>query len=160
MVRIASRIGPDLVTLVPEKREEVTTEGGLDAAGQVRSLTRVVRRLQKAGIKVALFVDPVQRQVRASRETGAEAIEINTGKYSEAAGDRASRELEKIRSAAALGAGMGLRVHAGHGLNYRNVFPIIAIEEIEELNIGHSIVSRAVFVGLEKAVREMKALLP
>lgn len=160
MIGIASRVGPELATLVPEKRIEITTEGGLDVAGQIRTLGRAVTRLRKAGIRVALFIDPVPRQVRASRETGADAIEINTGKYSESGGERASKELGKIRRAAALGAEMGLHVHAGHGLNYRNIFPVIDIEEVEELNIGHSIVSRAVFVGLERAVREMREILP
>ena len=160
MVRIASRILPEMVTLVPEKRLEITTEGGLDAAGQLRHLAGVVRRLQKKDIRVALFVDPVPRQVRASAETGADAIEINTGKYSESRGEKAEREMNKIRRASALGAEAGLAVHAGHGLNYRNVFPVAAVLEVEELNIGHSIVSRAVFVGLEMAVREMRDLLP
>ena len=160
MVRIASRILPEMVTLVPEKRQEITTEGGLDAAGQLRQLTGVVRRLQKKGIRVALFVDPVLRQVRASAEAGADAIEINTGRYSESRGEKAEREMDKIRRASALGAEAGLAVHAGHGLNYRNVFPVAAVPEVEELNIGHSIVSRAVFVGLEMAVREMRDLLP
>jgi pyridoxine 5-phosphate synthase len=160
MVRIASRILPEMVTLVPEKRQEITTEGGLDAAGQLRQLAGVVRRLQKKDIRVALFVDPVLRQVRASAETGADAIEINTGKYSESRGEKAEREMDKIRRASELGAETGLAVHAGHGLNYRNVFPVAAVPEVEELNIGHSIVSRAVFVGLEMAVREMRDLLP
>jgi pyridoxine 5-phosphate synthase len=109
---------------------------------------------------VALFVDPVLRQVRASGETGAEAIEINTGRYAESRGARAEREMEKIGRAAALAAEEGLRVHAGHGLNYHNVFSVADVPEIEELNIGHSIVSRAVFVGMETAVRQMRELLP
>jgi len=160
MVRIARRVQPDLATLVPEKRQEVTTEGGLNAAARKTALGRTVRSLQKAGIRVALFIDPLPRQVEASAEIGAEAIEINTGRYAESRGEKALRELAKIRRAAALGAGMALHVHAGHGLNYRNVIPIAAIAEIEELNIGHSIVSRSVFVGLERAVREMRDLVP
>ena len=160
MVKIARRVGPELVTLVPEKRQEITTEGGLNAAAQVGTLGKITRRLQRAGIRVALFVDPVARQVKASREAGADAIEINTGAYSEAEGEEGLRELAKIRRAAALGAELGLHVHAGHGLTYRNVGPVASIEEIEELNIGHSIVSHAVFVGLERAVREMRDLLP
>ncbi len=160
MVKIARRVGPELVTLVPEKRREITTEGGLNAAGRLPALRKTVTGLQRAGIRVALFIDPLPRQVRASGESGADAIEINTGRYSESRGEEALRELAKIRRAAALGAELALHVHAGHGLNYRNVFPISAIEEVEELNIGHSIVSRAVFVGLERAVREMRELLP
>jgi pyridoxine 5-phosphate synthase len=160
MVRIARRTGPELVTLVPEKRQEITTEGGLDAAAQVAPLKKITARLRRAGIRVALFIDPVARQVKASGEIGADAIEINTGAYSEAAGEEALRELAKIRRAAALSAELGLHVHAGHGLTYRNVGPVASIEEIEELNIGHSIVSHAIFVGLERAVREMKELLP
>ena len=160
MVRIARRTGPELVTLVPEKRQEITTEGGLDAAAQVAPLKKITARLGRAGIRVALFIDPVARQVKASGEIGADAIEINTGAYSEAAGEEALRELAKIRRAAALSAELGLHVHAGHGLTYRNVGPVASIEEIEELNIGHSIVSHALFVGLERAVREMKELLP
>lgn len=160
MIRIARRVRPELVTLVPEKRQEITTEGGLDVVRQRRPLTTAVRRLQEKGMRVALFVDPVLRQVRASGETGAEAIEINTGGYAESRGARAEREMEKIRRAAALAAEEGLRVHAGHGLNYRNVFSVADVPEIEELNIGHSIVSRAVFVGMETAVRQMRELLP
>jgi len=160
MGRIARRIGPDLATLVPEKRREITTEGGLDVARQVRHLAGTVAKLRKSGIRVALFVDAEERQVRASRETGADAIEINTGRYAESRGERAKREVEKIARAALLGAELGMAVHAGHGLNYRNVFPVAAIEPVEELNIGHSIVSRALFVGLERAVREMRQLLP
>lgn len=159
MIRIARRVRPELVTLVPEKRQEITTEGGLDVVRQRRPLTTAVRRLQEKGMRVALFVDPVLRQVRASGETGAEAIEINTGGYAESRGARAEREMEKIRRAAALAAEEGLRVHAGHGLNYRNVFSVADVPEIEELNIGHSIVSRAVFVGMETAVRQMRELL-
>lgn len=160
MVRIARRTGPELVTLVPEKRQEITTEGGLDAAGQVAQLKKITARLGRAGIRVALFIDPVARQVKASGEIGADAIEINTGGYSGAVGEKGMRELAKIRRAAALSAELGLHVHAGHGLTYRNVGPVASIEEIEELNIGHSIVAHALFVGLERAVREMRELLP
>jgi len=160
MVRIARSLKPELATLVPEKRLEITTEGGLDVAASAGKLRRTVLRLQEAGIRVALFVDPVVRQIRACSGTGADAIEINTGRYSESAGARAARELDKIRRAAALAAESGLAVHAGHGLNYRNVHPVAGVPEIEELNIGHSIVSRAIFTGLERAVREMRGLLP
>lgn len=160
MVKIALRIKPEAVSLVPEKRQEVTTEGGLNAARQVPALSKVVKRLGKAGIGVALFVDPEQRQIRASRETGAAAVEINTARYSESSKDDLPGALDKIRNAAALGKELGLKIYAGHGLNYHNVLPVAAIEEIEELNIGHSIISRSVFTGLENAVREMRALLP
>lgn len=160
MIRIARRVKPELATLVPEKRQEITTEGGLDAASSAAALGRTVRSLQAAGIRVALFVDPVIKQVLASVETGAEAIEINTGRYSESQGGAAERQLDKIRRAASLAAEKGLAVHAGHGLSYFNVHPVADIPEIEELNIGHSIVSRAVFTGLERAVREMRELLP
>lgn len=160
MVRIAKRIRPELATLVPEKRQEVTTEGGLDVASSAASLRRTVRNLQGGGIRTALFVDPVLKQVEASAATGAEAIEINTGRYSEAKGAAVERELGKIRKAASRAAALGLAVHAGHGLNYLNVHAVAAVPEIEELNIGHSIVSRAVFTGLERAVREMREILP
>jgi pyridoxine 5-phosphate synthase len=159
MLRIARRIRPELATLVPERREEVTTEGGLDAARQLRGLARATAALQRSGIRVSLFVDPDPRQVLAAAKAGAEAVELNTGRYAEARGKAVARELEKLREAAALAAGEGLRVYAGHGLNYQNVLAVRDIPEVEELNIGHSIVSRAVFVGLERAVREMKALL-
>jgi len=160
MVRIARRIRPELATLVPEKRLEITTEGGLDAAGQVRPLAKVTASLQRAGIRVSLFVDPVPAQVLASRAAGADAIELNTGRYAEARTRRAAAaELEKLRAAASLAAEQGLAVFAGHGLNYHNVLPVRAIPELEEVNIGHSIVARALFTGLERAVRDMVALL-
>jgi pyridoxine 5-phosphate synthase len=160
MVRVARRVRPELATLVPEKRQEITTEGGLDAAGQVRPLGKVVASLQRAGIRVSLFVDPAPAQVLASRAAGADAIELNTGRYAEARTRRAAAgELEKLRAAAALAAGQGLAVFAGHGLNYHNILPVRAIPELEEVNIGHSIVARALFTGLEQAVRDMVALL-
>jgi len=160
MVRIARRIRPELATLVPEKRQEITTEGGLDAAGQVRGLSRVAAALRRAGIRVSFFIDPVPAQVLASRAAGAEAVEFNTGRYAEARGRRAAAaELEKLRSAASLAAEQGLAVFAGHGLNYHNILPIREIPELEEVNIGHSIVSRALFTGLERAVRDMVELL-
>jgi pyridoxine 5-phosphate synthase len=160
MVRVATRIRPELATLVPEKREEITTEGGLNVKRLAKPLARVISRLQEGGIRVALFIDPEPPQVLASRKVGAEAIEINTGRFSEARGPGVQGELEKIADAARLGAEHGLRVHAGHGLNYHNIFLVREIREIEECNIGHSIVSRAVLVGLERAVREMRDLLP
>ena len=160
MVRVARRIRPELATLVPEKRQEITTEGGLDAAGQARSLAKVTASLQRAGIRVSLFVDPVPAQVLASRAAGADAIELNTGRYAEARTRRAvAAELEKLRAAASLAAEQGLAVFAGHGLNYHNLLPVRAIPELEEVNIGHSIVARALFTGLERAVRDMVELL-
>lgn len=158
MVRIARRIRPELATLVPERREEITTEGGLDAVRQARALAKVVRDLQRDGIRVSLFIDPEPAQILASVKTGAEAVELNTGRYAEARGKDVARELEKLRETASLAAGEGLKVYAGHGLNYHNILPFREIPEVEEVNIGHSIVSRAVFVGLERAVREMAAL--
>jgi pyridoxine 5-phosphate synthase len=160
MVRVARRIRPELATLVPEKRQEITTEGGLDASRQVRALAGVAAALRRSGVRVSFFVDPVARQVTASREAGADAVELNTGQYAEARTREAVlAELEKLRAAAGLAAEQGLAVFAGHGLNYHNILPIRAIPELEEVNIGHSIVSRALSTGLERAVRDMVELL-
>ena len=160
MVRIARRFRPELATLVPEKREEITTEGGLDAAGQARGLAKVAAALRRSGIRVSFFIDPVPAHVLASRAAGADAIEFNTGQYAEArTRGAAAAELEKLRAAASLAAEQGLAVFAGHGLNYHNILPIRGIPELEEVNIGHSIVSRALFTGLERAVRDMVELL-
>ncbi len=159
MVSIASRIGPDQVTLVPERPNEITTQGGLDVVSNADAIRRAADRLHQARIKVSIFIDPVAAQVRASREMRADAIEINTGAYADARpSDRAGR-LEQVRAAVAEGVSAGLEILAGHGLTYVNVRPIAAIPEIVELNIGHSIISRAVLVGLDRAVREMIALL-
>lgn len=154
MISIALRLRPQQVTLVPERREEVTTEGGLAVAERPQAVRDSVSRLRAAGIRTSLFIDPDEEAVRASRDLGAEAIELHTGEYSRAS-DR-SAALDAIRKAARLGRELGLAVHAGHGLTVDNVGPVAAIAEIEELNIGHSIVSRAVFVGLEAAVREIR----
>ncbi len=160
MVGIACRHRPHSATLVPERREEVTTEGGLDVHGQVDAVTRAVGELAGAGIRVSLFIDPEDRQVEAAVLTGAAAVELHTGAYCEAWGTPgAGAELERLRRAAARAAGLGLAVHAGHGLNVRNVGPVARIPEVEELNIGHSIVGRAIFVGLRRAVAEMKEIL-
>jgi pyridoxine 5-phosphate synthase len=159
MTRIAARIAPDQVTLVPEKPQELTTQGGLDVAANRRSVAAAVRKLVAAGIHVSIFIDPDPAQVSASHAAGAEAIEINTGGYADAApADRPAR-LEAVRLAAEEAAAQGLEVLAGHGLTYVNVRPIVAIPEIVELNIGHSIIARAALVGLDRAVREMVALL-
>ncbi len=160
IVGIALKIKPDQATIVPEKREEVTTEGGLDAAGNLARVTEVTKRLQDSGVIVSLFIDPEREQVEASREAGAEAVEFHTGCYADATTpDDAKAELAKLCSAAELARTLGLHVHAGHGLTYLNVRPVAEIASVEELNIGHSIIARAVLVGLDKAVREMKALI-
>lgn len=162
MVAFAEELGPMAVTLVPERREEITTEGGLslggDAAGRIGP---ALERLRAAGVKTALFVDPDPDTLHRSRELGTDAIELHTGEYANAwrPGRGAMAELDRLQEAASLGRILELDVHAGHGLTYENVVPVAAIEEIEELNIGHSVVGRAVFTGLEAAVREMKAIL-
>lgn len=159
MTRHALTLKPDDVCLVPERREELTTEGGLDVAAHGRQLRDVVSGLRGAGIRVSLFVDPDLKQLEASRELGADGVEIHTGAYCNAAGARAEQELEAVRQAAASAAALGLEVHGGHGLNTGNAAPIAAIEEMVELNIGHSIVARAIMVGMVEAVKEMKALI-
>ena len=159
MVDIALAIGPDMVTLVPEKREEVTTEGGLDVAAQLTVLTPMVDRLQQKGIPVSLFVDPETSQLEACSSSGARWVELHTGTYAEASWADQPGELARITEGAATARHLGLRVNAGHGLTYQNVEPIAAIPGMEELNIGHTIVARAVAVGLQQAVREMKALI-
>jgi pyridoxine 5-phosphate synthase len=149
---------PGQVTLVPEKREEVTTEGGLAlTAGSGRAALEVaVARLGDAQIRTSLFIDPDAEAIRASVDLGVQAVELHTGEYANARGGARAEQLSRLKRAAALGASLGLAVHAGHGLTYLNVAPVAAIPEIEELNIGHSIVSHALFVGMERAVREMK----
>lgn len=152
---------PSQATLVPERREEVTTEGGLDVGPEARErVGPAVVRLRAAGIRTSLFVDPTPDAVRAAADLGAEAVELHTGEYAEARTlEERRRQLERLRKAAGLGREAGLDVHAGHGLTYQNVGPVAGIPECEELNIGHSIVSRAVLVGMERAVREMKELV-
>ena len=159
MVAIALEIKPDMVTLVPERREEVTTEGGLDVAGQRSQLSAVVEQLQSNEIPVSLFVDPDAEQLQACRDSGARWVELHTGTYAEAAWTEQTQELARIIEGCATARSLGLRVNAGHGLTYQNVEPIAAIEGMEELNIGHTIVARALVVGLEQAVRDMKALI-
>jgi pyridoxine 5-phosphate synthase len=155
----ALEIRPDMVTLVPERREEVTTEGGLDVASQVAALGGLVERLQGNGIGVSLFVDPVTSQLDACCATGARWVELHTGSYAGASWTDQVAELERLQRASTLARQLGLRVNAGHGLTYANVEPVAAIEGMEELNIGHSIVARALAVGLTAAVREMGALV-
>jgi len=159
MIRIASEVRPQDCCLVPESREEVTTEGGLDVRAQQVRIDEAYRALAAAGVRVSLFIDPDTAQIEAARRVGAPVIELHTGTYANASGAERAHELERIRSAAALGASLGLVVNAGHGLNYHNVEPIAAIREIVELNIGHAIIARAVFDGLPRAVREMKDLM-
>jgi pyridoxine 5-phosphate synthase len=159
MIRIASEVRPQDCCLVPESRQEVTTEGGLDVRAQGARIGDACRALAAAGVRVSLFIDPDTAQIEAARRVGAPVIELHTGTYANASGAARVHELERVRSAAALGASLGLVVNAGHGLNYHNVEPIAAIREIVELNIGHAIIARAVFDGLPKAVREMKDLM-
>ena len=159
MEAIARRIKHDMVTLVPERREEVTTEGGLDVAGQLEALKALVTNLQAAGIPVSLFVDPDDIQLEACKATGARWVELHTGTYAEASWDRQPDELARLTEATVLARSLGLRVNAGHGLTYQNVEPVAAIEGMEELNIGHTIVARALAVGLQAAVSEMRSLV-
>jgi pyridoxine 5-phosphate synthase len=159
MQRIAIDAKPNIATLVPEKREELTTEGGLEVVSRVSFLKEYVARLQERGIVVSLFIDPDEKQIAASKKTGTDWVEIHTGAYANALGKARERELLKINECAKLAASLGLRVCAGHGLNYVNVRWIARIPEVEELNIGHSIISRAALIGIEQAVREMKQLI-
>jgi pyridoxine 5-phosphate synthase len=160
VIEIACRVRPDQATLVPERREEVTTEGGLDVAGNRAAAADAIRRLRDAEIIVSLFLDPDPRQIEAARELAADAVELHTGRYANAATDaERAAELASLSSAAALVRRNGMTLHAGHGLTYRNVQPVARIEGMSELNIGHSIVARAVMIGFQHAVREMKQLI-
>lgn len=160
IVAIACQVRPDQATLVPERREEITTEGGLDVAGQMTRMADTVARLREAGIAVSLFLDPHPRQIEAAAELQADAVELHTGQYANAAhGAEQAKQLRAVAEAGALVRRLGMALHAGHGLTYRNVQPIAAIEGMHELNIGHSIISRAVLVGMVEAVREMKRLI-
>lgn len=157
IIDIACIVRPDQVTLVPERREELTTEGGLDVLRHHETVANAIRRLQHAEIAVALFIDPDPTQIDASKRLGAVAVELQTATYSESTGQNATdRQLAVLEKATAHARSQGLHVHMGHGLNYTNVKPIVRIQGVEELNIGHSIVSRAVLVGMDRAVREMK----
>lgn len=160
IIKFALDIQPDMVTLVPEKRKELTTEGGLNVAGQKKKLKMVIDRMNDAGIPVSLFVDPDSRQIGAAKDAGATFVEIHTGRYSDAAGEEErDQEFELIASAAEEAYEAGLRVNAGHGLNYFNTGRIAALDTIEELSIGHAIMARAIMVGLDQAVREMLGLM-
>lgn len=160
VTRIALDVRPDQATLVPERREEVTTEGGLDVVAQRDRVAACIERLKAAGIEVSLFVDPVEEQIAVARDLNADAVELHTGRYADArtTADRLA-ELQTLKSAARAALDLGLTLHMGHGLTYRNVRPIARIPGVSELNIGHSIVARAVMVGFERAVREMKQLV-
>jgi len=159
MVRIALAHRPHAACIVPEKREERTTEGGLDAAGLHNHLAPVVSRLQEAGIRVSLFIAPDERQLEAALRLGAPVVEFHTGEYAHAEGEQVAIELKRIADMAALAAKNGIEPHAGHGLTFDNVQPIAAIPQLAELNIGHYLVGEAVFVGLEAAVRQMRELM-
>jgi pyridoxine 5-phosphate synthase len=159
IVAIACQEKPDQATIVPERREEVTTEGGLDVATHRIVTARAIERLKAAGIEVSLFLDPDPRQIELAQQLGAEAVELHTGQYALARGAAQHEQLVALANAGKLICDLGLRLHAGHGLNYHNVIPVARIARMHELNIGHAIVSRAVFVGLERAVREMKQLV-
>jgi pyridoxine 5-phosphate synthase len=160
MVKIAYEVKPDLVTLVPERREELTTEGGLDVTGQREALAQVIRHLKDGEIQVSLFIDPDLDPVRAAHRLNADRVELHTGRYCEARNARErSRELTRVVDAARTASKLGLGVAAGHGLNYENVEAIARIPEIDELNIGHAIVARAVLVGMDRAVRDMLGLM-
>jgi len=157
VLKFAMKLKPHAVCLVPEKREEVTTEGGLDVAGSKKKVAEAVKVLCAAGIAVSLFIDADPKQIRAAAETGAPFIEMHTGRYAEARSEKdIAKTMLQLQEGAALAQKLGLRVNAGHGLNYRNVAPVAIIPGMEELNIGHAIVARAIFTGMREAVREMK----
>jgi pyridoxine 5-phosphate synthase len=159
MARVALQIRPDQVTLVPERPQELTTEGGLDVVLQAAAVKDFIRQMHEAGVRVSIFLDPDADQVRKAKAVGADAVEINTGRYADASADARPAELTRIAEAARVAARHDLEILAGHGLNYTNVIPIVTIAEIVELNIGHSIVARAALVGMDRAVRDMVALL-
>lgn len=159
MVGIAIGVRPHDCCLVPEKRTEITTEGGLEVASDLERVSAGVKKLGAAGIRVALFIAPDLAQIEAAKRSGAPVIELHTGTYADATGPAQARELERLSTAAKRAANLGLEVHAGHGLTYNNVVPVASIPEIVELNIGHCIIARAIFTGLERAVADMKALM-
>ena len=159
MLTIACQVKPHDVCLVPEKREEVTTEGGLDVVIHFVAVKTATQQLQAAGIRVSLFIDPEEKQIQAAKDAGATVVELHTGRYADLSGVEQSSEIERIRKAAQFGKSLGLRVNAGHGLNESNVLPIAAIAELSELNIGHAIVAQALFKGWQKAIMDMKALM-
>jgi pyridoxine 5-phosphate synthase len=159
IVQIACEVLPEQATLVPERREEITTEGGLDVLSNLDAVRRATDRLAEAGIAVSLFLDPNPRQIEAAADLGARAVELHTGQYASARGAELQRQLEQLIDAGRRVRQLGMALHAGHGLNYHNVVPVARIDDMHELNIGHSIISRAIMTGLERAVREMKQLI-
>lgn len=159
MIDIACQVKPHDVCLVPEKREEVTTEGGLDVLRYFDAVKAATTRLKDAGIRVSLFIDPEENQIQAAKDVGATVVELHTGRYADLSSGEQAQELERIRKAAQFGKRIGLRVNAGHGLHEGNVQPIAAIAELSELNIGHAIVAEALFKGWQKAITDMKALM-
>ncbi|MBU3577036.1 pyridoxine 5'-phosphate synthase [Polynucleobacter sp. UK-Kesae-W10] len=159
MIEIACQVKPQDVCLVPEKREEVTTEGGLDVLGHDEVVKSATQKLQAAGIRVSLFIDPEEKQIQAAKDVGATVVELHTGRYADLSGHDQQSELERIRKAAQFAKSLGLRVNAGHGLHEGNVMPIAAITELSELNIGHAIVAEALFKGWQNAIENMKALM-
>jgi pyridoxine 5-phosphate synthase len=159
IVGIACQLKPEQATIVPERREEVTTEGGLDVLAHSAATTKAIERLRAAGISVSLFLDPDLRQIELAKQLGADAVELHTGQYALSRGAAQQDQLVALTTSGKLICDLGMHLHAGHGLNYHNVVPVARIPAMRELNIGHSIVSRAVLVGMERAVREMKALV-
>ncbi len=159
IVKIACRIKPEKACLVPERRKELTTEGGLDASGQVKQVSKVVKQLQRNGIIVSLFIDPIQKQIAAAAKVGADYIELHTGTYANRFAKKRKHELARLKESAVMAHFFGLGINAGHGLNYENVIPVAGLPYMEELNIGHSIIARAVFVGIKNAVSEMCSLI-
>jgi pyridoxine 5-phosphate synthase len=159
MLEIATRVRPEDICLVPERRNEVTTEGGLDVAGQLHRIREVCAIARAQGMRASLFIDPDPRQIEAAEQAGARVVELHTGRYAEASGQERATELHRLRDGSRHATSLGLTVHAGHGLHYHNVQPIAAIADIVELNIGHAIIARAVFHGLAHAVSEMKHLM-
>lgn len=159
MIDIACQVKPHDVCLVPEKREEVTTEGGLDVLGHFDAVKAATKKLVDAGIRVSLFIDPEEKQIQAAKDVGATVVELHTGRYADLSGADQAKELERIRKAAVFGKSIGMRVNAGHGLHEGNVKPVAAIAELSELNIGHAIVAEALFKGWQKAIIDMKALM-
>ena len=159
MLNIACKVKPHDVCLVPEKREEVTTEGGLDVLGKFELVKAATKQLQEAGIRVSLFIDPEEKQIQAAKDVGATVVELHTGRYADLSGAQQEAELLRIKKAAQFGKSIGLRVNAGHGLHEGNVMPIAAIAELSELNIGHAIVAEALFKGWQQAIQDMKALM-
>ena len=159
MIDIACQVKPHDVCLVPEKREEVTTEGGLNVLGHFDAVRAATKKLIDAGIRVSLFIDPEEKQIQAAKDVGATVVELHTGRYADLSGAEQAKELERIRKAAIFGKSIGMRVNAGHGLHEGNVKPIAAISELSELNIGHAIVAEALFKGWQKAITDMKALM-